>query len=434
MIQTLQTSKLFKIGTTLLAMILYNVTATAAPVTIQVASLWNLPAKQAQGYVDVVEAFSREHPDIEVDLVLGVGADKFRVALAGGVAPDVYSAGDSDMKTYILEGYASDITPYFRADPGIAPSDFLPPAWGRVEYRKQVWGLPFSAEPNFAMYVNGDHMGEAGMEAAAIKTIADLDRAHLRLTRVSGDGTLENIGITPWDIIGGYGNGMFTWGWVFGGSFYDAGTERITPAHLRNVAALEWILSHDERQSRAQIVAAMPGSGIDRFCRGQLTMFPGNPPQIGNIRSRQPSFDVEIVPMPYHQDQPAGNTMWLGGHTFFVSATSAQKEAAYRFIRYAAATPEGSRVLLSPSGFFPAYRRSNVYKEHLADPWGRTFVELQMTATLHRGDIPATQAYNKALTDAVTAVIQRKKLPRAALEDVERQVQPDVVAALSKMR
>ena len=85
-----------KIGVMLLAMTLCNLTAAAAPVTIQVASLWNLPTKQAQGYVAAAEAFNREYPDVQVELVLGMGVDKFRVAFAGGAAPDGGSGNNPD--------------------------------------------------------------------------------------------------------------------------------------------------------------------------------------------------------------------------------------------------------------------------------------------------------------------------------------------------
>lgn len=61
-------------------------------------------------------------------------------------------------------------------------------------------------------------------------------------------GMTTHLGAVPWDVYGG-ANTIFTWGWTFGGEFYDEENWKVTAAHLGNTEALEWIRGYYERYS-----------------------------------------------------------------------------------------------------------------------------------------------------------------------------------------
>ena len=46
-----------------------------------------------------------------------------------------------------------------------------------------------------------------------------MDQMNDKIAKIT-DGHIERLGYIPW-IVYGSSNSMFTWGWVFGGSFYD---------------------------------------------------------------------------------------------------------------------------------------------------------------------------------------------------------------------
>ncbi len=422
----------FSIYTALLVLCsLLGVTAASAqtPVIIHVGWPWGPDAQQTTGFIDMVNAFNREHSDIRVEYTLAYDHDKFVVSMAGGAAPDVYSIGG--IGSYIEAGYTADITDLVERDTRLSKDDFVPAAWNRVTPGGRVWALPYSADPNFAFFTNRAHLDEAGMVASDIRTIADVDQAHLRLTRRAPDGLLERAGIIPVDVIGGYINDINTWGWLFGGSFYDEATQTVTPDHDGVVEALEWMVEHNQRISEAEIASAFGGGFWDRFTREKVSMWPANPPQLGNIRNGNPDLIFDVTPMPKHPNGP-DNPTWIGGHNFAVTSTSAHREAAYEFIRYAAASPEGSRLLLAPTGFFPAYKKSNVVEQYLADDKTALFIELLQTAYLPGVDIPAYTDYVAALTSAVQAALNGTQAPRVALEEVRRIVQPKVDEAIAR--
>ena len=56
------------------------------------------------------------------------------------------------------------------------------------------------------------------------------------LTRFEGD-RLVRIGLVPWGVYG-RANSLFTWGWAFGGEFYDAAQGRVTATDPDVVRAL----------------------------------------------------------------------------------------------------------------------------------------------------------------------------------------------------
>jgi len=401
---------------------------------VVVASNFGAGSTQGQGVIDVTEAFQEAHPEIEIELLMGFAEDKYLTSVASGTAPDVYTAGDARIKGYVLEGLAADITRFVDSDTRLSADDFWPPAWSRVRHAGRIWGLPYSADPNFALAINTSHFAEVGLDSSdPVPTIADVDAAHMRLTRATSD-RLERIGIVPWDMPAGpLGGAIFTWGWTFGGSFYDEESGKITPLDPGIVAATEWMLSHDERNPQEVILAATAPNLNRRFALGQVSMQPLNPPILTNVLRTAPDLDVEILPMPRYPGGPE-NTMWIGGHTFFVSAGSEQKEAAYEYIRYAAGTPEGSGRLLGPAGFFPAYRHSKAYEQLLEIEWNRQFVALQSTAVLERASIPAVREYGEAFKAALDKVLDRTLAPREALAEVERLVQPVVTSALEQAK
>ena len=54
------------------------------------------------------------------------------------------------------------------------------------------------------------------------------------------------IGIIPW-VQAGNANATFTWGWAFGGSFYDPKTQKVTADNPGVVKAMEWMTSYAKK-------------------------------------------------------------------------------------------------------------------------------------------------------------------------------------------
>ncbi len=86
-------------------------------------------------------------------------------------------------------------------------------------------GLPtgavtFSADANFGFFWNKQVFKAAGLDPEQPpKTLDELTQINSRLNKSSG-GAIERMGILPWTAYGS-ANAIFTWGWIFGGEFFD---------------------------------------------------------------------------------------------------------------------------------------------------------------------------------------------------------------------
>jgi multiple sugar transport system substrate-binding protein len=267
----------------------------AAPTTVTFGFAWT-SGSFMQGFHNVVNLFNQANPDVQIEIVPGMNTEKYLVAVAGGAAPDIYSIGDGEIRDAILDGLALNISDLLQKG-NVKSTDFIPPAWQRVVWLGKVWGLPYTADPNFALFSNTQHLNETGLVPPT--TIDELNQANMKLTKYTSAGALARIGMNPWDGIGGYVNAYMTWAWAFGGSFFDEVAEKVTPAHPQNVAALEWIKESTLRIPYADVIAAFPGSVLNRFANGNITMFPSNPPQVNNLRNMNKSLDITVSVLPH---------------------------------------------------------------------------------------------------------------------------------------
>src|SRR5690606_38374013 len=88
------------------------------------------------------------------------------------------------------------------------------------------------------------------------ETVEELEEYSAKLLKKDGPNVTQ-IGTIPWDWYG-YSNSMFTWGWSFGGSFYDKEKELATPDHDNNIRALEWLVKYAKSVGGAERVTVTP--------------------------------------------------------------------------------------------------------------------------------------------------------------------------------
>ena len=108
-----------------------------------------------------------------------------------------------------------------------------PFAWNEAGYRGRLYALPFQTGIR-GLYANVAHLREAGLRPdQPPRTMTELDQLAVRLSQQSGDG-FSRLGFRPWA-----GNSHFyTWGWLFGGEFFDDRANRCTANHPKNVEAM----------------------------------------------------------------------------------------------------------------------------------------------------------------------------------------------------
>lgn len=135
---------------------------TTAPAgrTVVTLRLWD--AQVADAYRESFEAFSREHPDIEVRTSVVSYAsyfDTLRTDVAGGGADDVFWINNSHFAEYADNGRLMPVAP---------SADWEPSVVGQFTRNGVLWGVPQLTDAGIALYYNADLLDAAGVDPAAL--------------------------------------------------------------------------------------------------------------------------------------------------------------------------------------------------------------------------------------------------------------------------
>lgn len=292
--------------------------------------------------------------------------------------------------------------------------------------------MPVIVDPNFALIWNKEVLENAGINAEeGPATLAEYESYHKKLTRYS-DTQLQQIGMIPWDIYE-EANTMYTWGWVFGGSFYDPVTQEVTAHHPQNVKALEWLRDYHSRYARdlGALDSGLP-SGRNRFTAGREAMRFSVTGELFDYLRAIPDISIGVGKMPYLPESDVTDPAWVGGHCVTIPTGVRDPHAAWDFLRFISADPDGTAAFAEGSGWFPGYLRTPIFRDKFAkDPYLNGYMEILLGATNQRPVIPVQNEYWNQLAVALQAVFSGTNQPQTALETVSLRVADELGRVLS---
>lgn len=376
------------------------------------------------------KAFEDSHPDIGIRAVfaandLATNAKLF-TAIAAGNPPDVTWVDGPQVAEWAARG-ALEPLDEFIAQAGITEDDFWAPSWRQTIYGAKVWALTFSSDPNFGFFWNKDIFKEAGLDPEKPpQTIEEVDQYNEKLAVVEGN-RIERLGIIPW-LVYGSANSMFTWGWVFGGEFYDYEAKKVTANNPNVVKALEWMVSYAEKYGPEQISGFMAGFGTGEqhpFIQGKIAMAPLGPWELPNIKKYAPDLNYGITFMPTGPGAEP-HQAWVGGWTVGIPAGAKNKEAAFEFIKWLSTSDEATALSGTQVRGFPGYKQSPYYEKIKDDPELKPFYDILVEAKHQRPVMPAQAFYMGEVARAVDAAIYGEKTPQQALDEATTATQKEL--------
>ncbi|MGI6082645.1 MAG: extracellular solute-binding protein [Limnochordia bacterium] len=370
----------------------------------------------------LAEAFEKEHPDVKIEFVWEASMSdqlthphsvKLMTMVAGGIPPDVAYVAGQNVSQYALQGLLLPLDDYIRRSQ-LQPSDFIPPAWRQTQWDGKTYAMTIQVDPNFALIWNKLIFAEAGLDTErGPTTIAEYEEYFRKLTRADSGGVVTQLGGAPWDCYGN-SNTLFTWGWAFGGEFYDAKARQVTAADPRIIESLEWIRGYHQRFS---------GFAAGGFPNNRLAMRPAVSQNYRSWLTSFPDIPLGIGRMPYKEGVGISNAEWLGGWAIGILPTTRHPDEAWDFVHYFTASIEGTTTYARSSGWIPAYLRSHIFRDFAQDRAMAVYLEIAQTARNIRPPMPAIIDFFEELDIVMKDVLAGRIQPPAALQRAQERAQ-----------
>lgn len=382
---------------------------------------------QKEKFDAVVRAFNASHAHIQVRSVFTPNDlsnnQKFFTAVAANKAPDVVFVDGQQTAAWAEQGALQPLDERVEAE-GIRREDYFPPCWDQNRYRGRTWALTYCADPNFAFVWNKKVFRECGLDPdRPPETIEELDAYNEAIVRRSG-ARIVRMGVIPW---GQYGaaNSLFTWGWAFGGEFYDPAANRVTANDPGVVRALEWMMSYARKYDATKINAFASGFGSreqNPFYIGQVAMQCMHISSLEEMKQYAPNLDYGIGYLP----APEGGekrSSWVGGWCLALPKGSKNPDAGWQFIRWCCRDPEGTDSVARIQGLFPGYRHSPYFTKIRKKKGYAEFLQIMEECRHQRPVMPAQAFYMSSLGRAVEYAIYNQADARSVLDKATKETQ-----------
>lgn len=296
-----------------------------------------------------IPSFEAANPGSKVTYeIVGWGAlsDKLPVAIAAGVAPDVFQAGAEFRAVMAENGLARPIDDFLADWPEW--EDFIPGVWQTVVWNGKTYGVPYLTSPRSIVY-NEAHFAESGLPSTPPGTWEDFRSVALRLNRADSDGMLQRVGIEAHSLSRGL-HFVLPFFLQNGVSMLSEDGTRATFATPAGVEALEYIVDFTRAVNPPDRLGIVRRDISQNFVDGVSSMLYTGVGIFGWARQVDPIMaeGIRVAPPLTRKEQAAVTySDWWA-----ISTTSAAPELAFEWIKHVS-EPERLEVYNETLGTIP---------------------------------------------------------------------------------
>jgi len=386
--------------------------SAAAQVTI---SFWHgYNELETQVLVErVIPAFEAKYPDIKVESVrLGYDElrDKVVTTAAAGGGPDVMRLDIIWTPGFAASGLLEPLDRYLGFSELLA--EVYPGPLSTNYFAGRYYGLPLTTNTQIYVY-NAELFAQAGL--AAPSTFDEFEEVSKLLTRQEGGE------VTRWgyDIGGPWAWHLLPWIWSNGGDVTDP---EITVATgyldgAASVGALERIVDWAMAGFLAPNIFMQGFDSWGAFLNGQLAARQDGPWFPRWLEENNPDFPAGFALIPAGEGGQSISV--VGGENIAIASGSANKEAAWTFVRFMLS--DEAQSIMATVGQMPVIRSAIAIPEFMESTYYPTYLEQVATAKA-RTPHPRYGEIEQVIQAAFWQAISGEASPRAALEDAARRV------------
>ena len=385
----------------------------------------------------ITNDFNTANPDVFVEIVQRPGADVedssgLITAVRAGEGPDIYLLDRFIVAERAAQGLLTNLRPLQEAA-GV-PTDlneaYIPFAAAEATYAGDAYALPFDTDVR-ALFYNKALVTAAGIDLEELNpangpiTFARLDEMAALID--ADDGTnFTQIGFVPYHNQGWH----YTYGFSFGGSFFDYEACEVTPTNEGVVAGATWAQEFINKRGADKMFAFVQSSRVpgsppteNPFNQGRMGFqISGNWELVG-LPKNAPSVDwgFTYIPVPNEGDESA---TWAGGWSGVIPEGAKESDAAFKFLQYLCG-PDGQRSYYVNESNIPTIKDvqadKSLYTEDML-----FFIDNLLPITKFRPPIPVGAKYWAELGDAWEAIFLNQATPEEAYAQAGENTQADL--------
>jgi multiple sugar transport system substrate-binding protein len=396
----------------------------------------SLGAHEKSAYQKAADEFSQKNPNVKVSVEVVPGSEtdvaKLMTAVRSGAGPDIAVIDRFTVAQRAATGLLVDLTPLIAKEGKDLSQEYSEAPWQEVLYQKKVYALPTNTDARVLFY-NKQLLKEAGVDLSEFdpaKGPIDPQRFKeiaFKLNKTDSSGAYTRIGFVPW-LEQGWG---YTWGFAFGGSFFDFANCKVTatdPSVVKGYQFVyDWAKALDPQKARTFVDTYWQWPSVGTLPDSQMPFFTGKVAFVisGNwvfatMKDVAPNLDYGVTYIPAPNGQ---KTSWSGGWSVAILPGAKNIEAAYQLLRFVAGE-EGQTILAKEASSLPTMK-SLLQRKDLYAPEYEFFLNL-LPVSKSRPPIPVGALYWDKLKEALEAVITNSQTPEAALKAVVEEVQPQM--------
>jgi multiple sugar transport system substrate-binding protein len=334
--------------------------------------------REAKAIEDAVGRFEDKYPDIDVKITAGQDDAKMLQAISSGKGPDVGLSYSTDIVGKFCASNAwRDLAPYLDRD-GVDLGQLPATVRSYTSYHGKRCAMPFLADV-YGLYYNKTLLAQAGYDGPP-KTMSELADMARKLTKRSGDGTIQTAGFVP--LLNFYEHTPQhvapAWNaqWLTDDERSAIGSDPNWPAMLKwHKDLVDWY-GYDNLQ---KFTAGLGDewSADNAFQRGKVALAIDGEYRIAFLRDQAPDLDFGTAPLPVPDTAPdrygAG---FVTGNIAGISANSDNPEAAWALVRYLTTDTEAMVALANAIKNVPTTKDALASDELEVDEQFKTFVDI----------------------------------------------------------
>lgn len=409
--------------------------STAAPVTL-VESSWATDTYGMFREQQRVDLFKQTYPDAKITINLrNVASSGYRqqvlTQLAGGVGPDVFRLGWSDVFPFKEQGQIPALDDRFKSlgkDDWLSGTDVKKAIFDGARYGGKLYGLPMGGDMS-NIQVNKDLFKAAGMPDPPLTYDAsewstdDLIEIAQKLTKRSSDGTPLQMGIYADATVGGSGNPVSVVE-TFGGKTLSDDWSKFLWADDPGPAAFEWnanlVWKYKVAASQAE-----SSSGAFSFNNGKLAIYPSYVSQLSyHTQDVKDKFNWDQAPWPKQGSNPVKVMSWYSA--WVMNAKGKNLDQAFQLLQFVSG-PVGTIPGVELGWELPMFTsldsRYNAKISQLKKNIKPAIDGFDHRITRHYYHQPRWQeAWDKYINPALDDIFANKKTASQALKDITPKV------------